>query len=304
MYYSYYLKLLDYKRMPNFLEKYLNSPCLIRLKKVGYFCGMDYASKNVYDFKEEISRFDHSLSVALLIYKLTRNKKMTLAGLFHDVATPCFSHVIDYMNNDYANQESTEEFTEEIIRNDKYVLKCLKKDKIKIDDIVDFKKYTIVDNKRPKLCADRMDGVILTGSFWAKNITMEDIKLIVKSLAIFQNEEKELELGFKDRNIAEKVVKVSEEIDVISHSNEDNYMMQLLADMTKYAIDNGHLMYKDLFYYNEEQVFNIFDEINDKKFKEDLYKFRNIRLEDIPNIELPFIKKRDLNPLIMGKRAK
>ena len=304
MYYSYYLKLLDYKRMPNFLEKYLNSPCLIRLKKVGYFCGMDYASKNVYDFKEEISRFDHSLSVALLIYKLTRNKKMTLAGLFHDVATPCFSHVIDYMNNDYANQESTEEFTEEIIRNDKYVLKCLKKDKIKIDDIVDFKKYTIVDNKRPKLCADRMDGVILTGSLWAKNITIEDIKLIVKSLAIFQNEEKELELGFKDRNIAEKVVKVSEEIDVISHSNEDNYMMQLLADMTKYAIDNGHLIYKDLFYYNEEQVFNIFDEIDDKKFKEDLYKFRNIRLEDIPNIELPFIKKRDLNPLIMGKRAK
>ena len=290
--------------MPNFLKKYLNSPSLIRLKKVGYFCGMDYASRNVYDFKEKISRFDHSLSVALLIYKFTKNKKMTLAGLFHDVATPCFSHVIDYMNNDYATQESTEEFTEEILKSDKYVLKSLRKDKINIDDIVDFKKYTIVDNKRPKLCADRIDGVILTGSFWAKNIVMEDIKRIVKSLALFQNEDKELELGFNDKETALKVVKVSEEIDVICHSNEDNYMMQLLADMTKYAIDNNYFTYKDLFYYNEEEIFRIFESIDNKEFKNNLNKFKNIKLEDIPIIELPFIKKRDLNPLIMGKRAK
>lgn len=304
MYYSYYLKLLNYQKMPNFLKKYLNSPSLIRLKKVGYFCGMDYASRNVYDFKEKISRFDHSLSVALLIYKFTKNKKMTLAGLFHDVATPCFSHVIDYMNNDYATQESTEEFTEEILKSDKYVLKSLRKDKINIDDIVDFKKYTIVDNKRPKLCADRIDGVILTGSFWAKNIVMEDIKRIVKSLALFQNEDKELELGFNDKETALKVVKVSEEIDVICHSNEDNYMMQLLADMTKYAIDNNYFTYKDLFYYNEEEIFRIFESIDNKEFKNNLNKFKNIKLEDIPIIELPFIKKRDLNPLIMGKRAK
>ncbi len=304
MYYSYYLKLLNYQKMPNFLKKYLNSPSLVRLKKVGYFCGMDYASRNVYDFKEKISRFDHSLSVALLIYKFTKNKKMTLAGLFHDVATPCFSHVIDYMNNDYATQESTEEFTEEILKSDKYVLKSLRKDKINIDDIVDFKKYTIVDNKRPKLCADRIDGVILTGSFWAKNIVMEDIKRIVKSLALFQNEDKELELGFNDKETALKVVKVSEEIDVICHSNEDNYMMQLLADMTKYAIDNNYFTYKDLFYYNEEEIFRIFESIDNKEFKNNLNKFKNIKLEDIPIIELPFIKKRDLNPLIMGKRAK
>ncbi len=304
MYYSYYLKLLNYQKMPKFLKKYLNCPSLSRLKNVGYFCGMDYASKNIYNFKEKISRFDHSLTVALLVYKFTKNKKMTLAGLFHDVGTPCFSHVIDYMNKDYATQESTEEFTEKIIRSDKYVLKCLKKDKINVDDIIDFKKYTIVDNKRPKLCADRIDGVIMTGSFWAKNITMNDIKLIVKNLAVFQNENKELELGFKDKEIALKVVKVSEEIDFICHSNEDNYMMQLLADMTKFAIDHKYLSYEDLFYYNEEKLFNIYENIDDKNFQDDFNKFKNIRLEDIPQIELPFIKTRDLNPLFMGKRVR
>lgn len=60
---------------------------------------------------------------------------MTLVGFFHDIATPCFSHVIDYMNQDYENQESTEEYTEEILRKDGYLQKCLKEDNIDIDDI-------------------------------------------------------------------------------------------------------------------------------------------------------------------------
>ena len=53
-----------------------------------------------------------------------------MAGLFHDIATPCFSHVIDYMNNDYEKQESTEKKTEEILRNDKYLCECLDNDGI------------------------------------------------------------------------------------------------------------------------------------------------------------------------------
>ena len=70
-----YLELLDYNNMPEFLHKYLDLPILLRLKNVGYFCGMDYASKDVYNFKEYITRYDHSLSVALLTWKLTLKKQ-------------------------------------------------------------------------------------------------------------------------------------------------------------------------------------------------------------------------------------
>ena len=101
---QYYLDKLEYNNRPEFLNKYLDTPCLLRLKKIGYFCGMDYASKDIYDFKEKITRYDHSLTVALLTWKCTNDIKATLAGLFHDVGTPCFSHVIDYMNKDYQNQ--------------------------------------------------------------------------------------------------------------------------------------------------------------------------------------------------------
>ena len=185
MYLQFYLKELG--EIPEFLIKYLKTPTLLRLKKIGYFCGMDYASKDIYNFSEYITRYDHSLTVSLLVYKLTKNKIAAIAGLFHDISTPCFSHVIDYMNKDYQKQESTEEYTEKILRSDKYLNKCLAEDGIRIDDIINFKKYTVVDNDRPKVCADRVDGVILTGLGWTKNIQKEDIKNIVRDMHIYKS---------------------------------------------------------------------------------------------------------------------
>ena len=302
MYLDYYFQVLGISDIPYFLKKYLICPSLLRLKKISYFCGMDYASKNIYNFREKITRYDHSLSVALLTYKFTKSKKASISGLFHDVATPCFSHVIDYMNGDYANQESTEEYTELIIKNDKYLNNCLRKDKIKMSDIVNFKNYTIVDNNRPKLCSDRIDGIILTGISWTKNIEYNEIRDIVNNLCVYQNEDFEYELGFKSICIANNVVKKSEEIDAFCHSKEDNYMMNLLANLTKYAIDNKYFNYNDLYYYDEEYIINIFENISDEFFKKKFLLFKNIRKDEVVEVTLPYIKKRNISPLCNGKR--
>lgn len=303
MYLQYYLEQLGYLTLPSFLTKYLETPSLLRLKKIGYFCGMNYASKDIYNFKEYISRYDHSLTVSLIVYKLTKNKVATLAGLFHDIATPCFSHVIDYMNGDYEKQESTEEYTEDILRKDEYLKKCLQEDGIDIDDIIHFKKYTIVDNERPKVCADRIDGVILTGIGWTKNINKEDIKAIVQDMNIFQNENNEDEIGFKSSSIAKKVLEVSKSIDIYCHSKEDNYMMELLAKITKLAINKKYILYDELYFYNEDELFAIFKEKDDDELKSLLWKFENTKKEDIPYIELPKVKIRKLNPIVNGTRV-
>ena len=257
MYLQYYLEQLGYSNLPKFLIKYLKTPSLLRLKDISYFCGMDYASKDIYNFSEFISRYDHSLTVSLIVYKLTKDKKATLAGLFHDIATPCFSHVIDYMNQDYEKQESTEEYTEHILKNDKYLNECLEKDNIDINDIINFKKYSVVDNDRPKVCADRIDGVILTGIGWTKNINKNDINSIVKDMCIFLNENNEEEIGFKSLKVAKKVLDVSESIDIYCHSTEDNYMMLLLAKITKISIEKKYITYEELYSYNERDLFSI-----------------------------------------------
>ena len=302
MYLEHYLKELGSFDIPNFLYKYLNTPSLVRLKSIGYFCGMDYASSDIYDFREYISRFDHSLSVGLMTYKLTNDKVATLAGLFHDVATPCFSHVIDYMNGDYEKQESTEEYTGRILKNDMYLKKCLMEDNIDVNDVIDFKKYTIVDNERPKACVDRIDGVILTGIGWTKNISISDITNVVNDIHVYINEYGEQEIGFGSLDVALRVLDVSKSIDIFCHSREDNYMMQLLAQITKYAIDRNYILYDDLYSYNEALLFDLFKSKNDIILDELIFKFQNIKKEDILDIDLPKIKRRRLNLIVDGKR--
>lgn len=300
--YNTYLNLLKVKDIPIFIKKYLDVPSLTRLKNIGYFCGMDYASKNIYNFKEYITRFDHSLSTALLTFKLTKNKIETLAALFHDIATPCFSHVIDYMNKDYENQESTEEYTSEIIKQDKKLQEYLKEDDINIEDIINFKKYSIVDNKRPKLCADRLDGIILNGIAWAKNINEWDIKEIVSDLKVYDNEDKEKELGFKSKDIALKTIKINEEIEKLYHSSEDNYMMELLADITRTSIENKIITYKDLYYLDEPNLFKKIKESKVEKLKNLLDKFENIKKSEIPPTIINNIKIRNIIPIANNTR--
>ena len=302
MYLQYYLEQLG--DIPDFIYKYLKAPSLKRLKNVGYFCGMDYASKNIYSFNEYISRYHHSITVALLVYRLTGNKNASIAGLLHDISTPCFSHVIDYMNKDYEKQESTEEYTEYIIKHDKYLLRCLEEDGINIYDVINFKKYSIVDNDRPKMCADRLDGIILNGIGWTKNINEEDIREILINLCVYLNENNEYEIGFKSYDVALKVLKVSESIDKLCHSKEDNYMMDLLANITKIAIDKKYINYEDLYRFNEKELFLIFKYHKDIKLKELLYRFKNITLNDIPEFDIPNVKERSLNPLVKRKRLK
>lgn len=299
-----YLDILGYNEMPSFLVKYLNAPSLLRLKNVGYFCGMDYASKDIYDFPEKISRYDHSLTVALITWMLTSDKYATLAGLFHDISTPCFSHVIDYMNKDYVNQESTEEKTEEIIKNDKYLGECLLLDGICVGDIIDFKRYSIVDLDRPMLCADRLDGVILTGLFWTKSIDISLVREIIKHIVVLRNEYGYFEIGLKDNKMASLLVDTNELIDVYCHSKEDNYMMELLAGITKRAIDLGLINYDDLFMLDEDEIIRILDSSLDIEIIDNLYKFRNIKMKDIPLIEMPYVKRRKLKPLVNNGRFK
>ena len=265
---------------------------------------MDYASKDIYDFGEYITRFDHSLTVALLTYKLTKNEKATLAALFHDVSSPCFSHVIDYMNKDYSNQESTEEYTENIIREDKKLIKLLKKNNIEVEDIIDFKKYPVVDNKRPRLCADRLDGIILTGALWTKDLDKETIKEIIDSIEIYTNEDDVDEIGFNNEELANKIMIINENIDIICHSKEDNYMMELLASITREAINLGIITYEDLYHKGEEEILSLIKSTKDLDLQEKLYRFENVTVEEIEELDMPYIKKRNILPIVNGKRIK
>lgn len=300
--YNYYITLLGYPNIPEFLNKYLTLSSLNRLKEVGYFCGMDYASSNIYNFKEYISRYMHSLSTSLLVYYLTKDKRYTLQALFHDISTPVFSHVIDYMNKDYIYQETTEEFTELILKSDKKLLEYLELDKIPLDNLVNFKFSTIVDSPRPKMCADRLDGIILNGSYWTKTLNKKDIFNIIKSTELYINEESIPEIGFNNITAYNKVVETNDLTNIEMHSNYDNYMMELLANITRHLINKEYIKYEDLYFLTENKIFELIHNIEDKEIKEYIFLFKNIKKEEIPLVKQGEIKERKLKPLLNGKR--
>ena len=301
---EYYKTKLGIKEMPDFLKKYLELPIIERLKYITYLCGMDYASKDVYDFKEEITRYDHSLTTALMTWNLTQDKEATIAALFHDAATPCFSHVIDFMNGDHVKQESTEKLHGKILRGSKGLKDMLESDGIDIGDIINFKQYSVVDLERPKLCADRLDGIILTGISWAAKVDKNMIDAVVRDITVYENEDKEKEIGFVDEITALDVLIVNQSIDYLCHTRFDYYMMNLLADIVKLGIEKGYYSYVDLYKMNEIVLLDILNNANDGEILSLLNKFYNIKESEIPLFKVSNnkVKSRVLKPFVSGER--
>ena len=100
--------------------------------------------------------------------------------------------------------------------------------------------------------------------------------------------------------VAKKVVSINKEIDKLCHSTEDNYMMNLLATITKRAIEKGLLTYEELYTYYEIECFEILNNAEDKELQNLLKTFRTIR--NVPATSYPEIKRRKINPLVKGKR--
>lgn len=300
--YDFYLAELAPQGVPHFLEKYLQCPSLLRLKEIGYFCGMDHASPGIYNFPIYISRFDHSLTTALLTARFTSRPADILAALFHDIATPCFSHAIDFMNQDYEKQESTEAYTERLLSSDSVLCQCLSSDQLRLTEVSDFKQYPIVDSERPRLCADRLDGLILSGIGWTKDLSRDVIRELVADSTLFRNEDGLPEIGFRTRLVAEKALAASRSLDAACSDREDIYMMSLLARITWHAIEQKYIKYDDLYSYGEKALLQHLRAQNDTKLGQLLDEFATIKPTDIPPGPLPKIKSRKLNPLVLGQR--
>lgn len=288
--------------IPEFLKKYLTLDIIVRLKGISLLCGMEYASKAAYDFDISVSRYDHVLNTALITWNLTHDKKATLAALFHDVASPTFSHVIDYMNGDYKNQESTEEKTSEILLSSLELRKMLALDNIDIEDILDFKKYSVVDLPRPHMCADRLENTISTSMGWIKNIKFIDIKKILDSVYLEINEDGLEEIAFKDEDVALYFKYLNDEFNRLTHTNSDTYMMMLASDMIKLCLDLQLFTYNDLYRLTESDIVNIILDNVDKYPELDNYWRLFVGIEDIPIIHQPDIKDKVVNPLVRNKR--
>lgn len=261
------------KEYPCFLDDYINTPEMQRISKSSISCGCNYT--NLFNLKFLCSNLDHSIGVALIIWNFTKDPKQTLAGLFHDIATPVFKHCIDFMNGDHENQESTEERTESIISNSKEIMALLKRDNIMLEEVIDYKLYPIADNPTPKLSADRLDYTLTNGIFWKPVWSMEELKSIYEDLAIERNEEGINELTFKTLSIAEMFVEKASLLWPTWIDNTDKISMQFIADTCMKMNEEGFLTTEDLYSLSELEVIEKIINSPNKSIADSFMKFVN-----------------------------
>lgn len=302
--YSDYLEYQMYLgNIPKFMIKYLSLEFMKRLKGITMLCGMINASPYMYKFNlPGITRFDHSLNDAKITYNLTKSREMSLASLFHDVSSPTWCHVVDYMNKDFIDQESTEEKTAEILLASKELREYLNKDGISIDDIIDFKKNSVCDIKRPKLCADRVENTLTSAFAWSGNITLEEAKLVIDSLELVTNEDNETEIGLTSETAANILIRINKEINDLTHTKEDNYMMIIASELLRRCIDLKILSYDELFKITEDELMRrIEDNLSEDTIIREYYHMYKTT-EAVPPFDMPKTKDIILRPLVNGKR--
>jgi len=288
---------------PHFLDKYINTPEMRRLHSVGFFCGLDYTK--LHSVKYWYSRFDHSIACALMTWNFTNDKKQTIAALLHDLGTPAFSHCIDYLFGDIENQESSEISVEKILKDSELLMSYFDMDKIKISDVISLEKYTVLENKKPKLCVDRLDGVLTTGLIYKQFFMTDEIKDIYNSIVILKNEDNEDELGFKDINSAYRFFEAVYKYSMALLVNENKYALQFTSDCLKYLVDIGKISIESLYKHSEKDIISLI--ANDSKLKESWQIFRNAsmikRSDDIPAVDYYVsvdAKKRYVIPLCLN----
>lgn len=290
--------------IPLHLLEVASTPVIQRLKDIGMSCGCEYTSFTRFQKCPTYTRYDHSLGVALIIWHFTKDIKQSIAGLLHDIATPTFSHVVDFLYNDHLKQEYTELNTKAIILSDEQLVSILKKYSLSVDDVDNYHRFPIADNDAPKLSADRLEYTL--GNLVHYGLRKRDtIKRYYNNIIVRDNEHGIPELMFKDVNIAEAFSRDSLLCSKVYTSDEDRYSMQVLANILRNAMIDNVITEVDL-YRTEELIIKKLQQNSEYSKKWKIYcSYSKVITSPIKRFGREWLyvnaKKRYINPIVEGK---
>ncbi|MCR5663836.1 MAG: hypothetical protein K6G17_03040 [Oscillospiraceae bacterium] len=231
--------------IPPLLEELCETAPMRRLSEVGMNCGCEYTAFPLFRGLRPYSRFEHSLGTALIVWRFTGDPAQAAAGLLHDIATPVFAHVVDFLRGDALRQEATEEGTEALIASSGELQAALRRRGLNTDAVCDYRRYPIADNDAPRLSADRLEYT-LGNSLRYGFLTLAQARSVYDDLFPAPNEDGEPELCFRSREAAEAFSEAALRCSKVYVSGEDRYAMQRLAELLRLALDLGVLAQSDL----------------------------------------------------------
>lgn len=129
-----------------------------------------------------VTRYEHSVGVMVLIRKLGGTLQEQIAGLLHDVSHTAFSHVIDFVL-DNKSEDFHEEIFEETIM-DSEIPSILKQHGYSIEEIMQGD-HSLLEQPLPLLCADRIDYT-LRDLYRYGYLSMLEINRFMEKLCVSQ----------------------------------------------------------------------------------------------------------------------
>ncbi|MBD8520968.1 HD domain-containing protein [Lysinibacillus fusiformis] len=254
------------------LEELIQSAPVQRLKGI-HQAGAGYLVNRQWD----ITRYEHSLGVMLLIRRYGGSLEEQIAGLLHDVSHTAFSHVVDVV------LENTEEDYHDTVLLDviqpSAIPEILSKYGYDMEEILfDITRWSLLEQPAPELCADRVDYT-LRDMFHYGEASFEEIQRFLEDVFVYQGK-----LCVKTIDSAEWFVKTYYQ-EVIDFFMEpiNIYATNKLAHVLRLAVAKGILSMVD-FQKDDEAVWEQIKASNDEEIQRLLQQLHE-KVEVIEDVE-------------------
>ncbi len=270
----------------------LKSKPVLRLKKITQHGPSIY---NKYYKKRILTRFEHSLGVYIILKNLGASLEEQIAGLLHDVGHAVFSHAIDFLFDKEKHEYDKRHYKKLIL--DSEVSSILKKYNIKLDKVLNEKKFTLLEKPLPDLCADRIDYFLRDFSLFKKI----DSQKILDSLATHNGQ-----IIFKDNKAALYFANQYLKMNAIFWAHPFEELLYLImTDVFKLSFKKGITSHKNLFL-TEEDFLIVLKKANDSVINQKLKLIESLKRNQliisnnrIPNGYSVKSKIRIVDPLVL-----
>lgn len=187
-----------------------------------------------------VTRFEHSVGVMLLIRRLGGCLEEQIAGLLHDVSHTAFSHVVDIVAA-CPEDDFHDRYLETIVRRSE-IPSLLKKHGFNLEPILDLSRWSLLEQPTPDLCADRIDYT-LRDRLHYDGMEREQIQWFLDQLCLCTGK-----ICLRSVEAAEWFAHLyyREVIDFF-HDPLNLYAYEQLAHVLKKALEEGTLEMDDLF---------------------------------------------------------
>ena len=242
---NYDLSSVYHGSVPPLLAELAATPAMRRLRDVGMNCGCEYTSFPRFANSGSYSRWTHSLGVGLIVWHFTGDPAQAAAGLLHDVATPTFAHVVDFLRGDYLTQEATEDGTRARIDGSPELQAVLAKYGLDTEAVCDYHRYPIADNDSPRLSADRLEYSLGNALRWGF-LSRTDVAAVYADLRVGEAEDGAAELIFQHPEPAATFARAALACARVYVCDADRCAMQRLCELLDKALQGGILSPADL----------------------------------------------------------